>query len=100
MFVWLLIVGFLSIWIFVSGFFGFSILVPALPAIKNLKARNWGPSQLEARSQKTSNQIQPPIEIRPRILSIDEEGNSMSLTPEKGIQFVRKSSFSRSAKIS
>ncbi|KAG6638238.1 uncharacterized protein LOC122279406 [Carya illinoinensis] len=67
-----------------------TILVPPLPAAKNLKTRNLGPSQLEARPQKTSNQIQPPIDICPRILSVDEEGKSMSLAPEKGIQVVRK----------
>ncbi|KAF5473421.1 hypothetical protein F2P56_010033 [Juglans regia] len=66
-----------------------TILVPPLPAAKNLKTRNLGPSQLEARPQKTSNQIQPPIDICPRILSVDEEGKSMSLAPEKSIQFVR-----------
>ena len=65
-----------------------TILVPPLPATKNLTTQNLGPSQPQAIPRKTAcNQIQSPIDICPVMPSVDEREKSIY---KKGIQFVRK----------
>lgn len=49
-----------------------------------------GTKSAGARPRKASNQMQPIDDLCPRILSVDEQGKSMPLTPEKSIQFTRK----------
>ncbi|KAF5473988.1 hypothetical protein F2P56_005932 [Juglans regia] len=68
-----------------------TILVPPLPAAKKLITQKPGPSQPQAIPRKTtSNQIEAPIDICPRILSVDEREKSIPLAPRKGIQITRK----------
>lgn len=65
-----------------------TILVPPLPAAKNLTTQNQGPSQLQAVPRKTvSNQIHSPIDICPRMPSVDEHEKFIC---KKGTRFARK----------
>lgn len=74
-----------------------TILVPPLPAAKNLTTQNQGPSQLQAVPRKTvSNQIHSPIDICPRMPSVDEHEKFIY---KKGTRFARKAPAQGMAKL-